>query len=405
MREFLLNNQYKILHTQRYDILLYIFNVIMLIINPLAGIIFQYVFLVNKSINDTKKINFFILSISIYISLINITKFPEADLRDAIDYFYLVPKYNFLEYLIINGKEPIYYLYVFLSYYIFAGNQTFFVFSLSFIIYYFFLKSIFKYLIYTNIDIRYWVSLLFFAVFSPQLFSISIHIIRQNIAFVLFLYFLMEYFLSHKKKNIIFIILTIFIHSTLILFIIPLIIPYLNKKIRIKNILFILLLIIISSSNLIKLLSLYLLDFINIGFIKYIFLRVSQENYFQLSGIDLVGTIIIVTTILFVVFELSRERNEKNYYRFMYMILILNIFVIVNLDIPEISVRYFFFNYFLIIFVIVSIIGGISQKLFSLIHFFNVFWVFYFFISVEKSVWLYWKVSDLLVINILDLIK
>ena len=63
------------------------------------------------SLPRVSKSTFYLLFtlLSIYLGLINVTKVPESDLINYYEYFFLVEDFPFLTYILLVGKEPVFF--------------------------------------------------------------------------------------------------------------------------------------------------------------------------------------------------------------------------------------------------------------------------------------------------------
>lgn len=108
------------------------FVLLAFILNPLAGILLCAYYC---WIHDSRKNSQLLvlgLMISMFLGLLNTTKNLTGDMIEYREYFLNVPKYsNIIDYLVRFGKEPLYYGYTYLSYYIYGGSWPLFIFSIT----------------------------------------------------------------------------------------------------------------------------------------------------------------------------------------------------------------------------------------------------------------------------------
>lgn len=127
------------------------------------------------------------------------------------------------------GKEPVFFIFTYLMYYLTNGNVAIYLIISTVLAYTFFFTAIYKFfMIYTNNN-----SIIVFAIllaaFFPQLFSLSAHLNRQFIAASILLYALVMK-LFYNKNIWLFQLIAILTHSTTLLFVPLLYFKPLQKK-------------------------------------------------------------------------------------------------------------------------------------------------------------------------------
>jgi hypothetical protein len=96
------------------------------------------------SLPRVSKSTFYLLFtlLSIYLGLINVTKVPESDLINYYEYFFLVEDFPFLTYILLVGKEPVFFIFNYIIYYLTNGSIHFYILITTIIAYTFFFLAI-----------------------------------------------------------------------------------------------------------------------------------------------------------------------------------------------------------------------------------------------------------------------
>lgn len=141
-----------------------------------------------------------LLLVSLYLALVNVTKLPESDMANYLVTFAEAQQVDITTYLLLNTREPIYYL----SLYGLANLP-----GVDGLVYVF-LSTLLPYLIYgtallrlgkaLHIDHRALLSVLIVLMFLPQLFSLSAHLFRQFLAACLVMLFLSEHTVTGRRR-------------------------------------------------------------------------------------------------------------------------------------------------------------------------------------------------------------
>ena len=104
---------------------------ILFIISPFVAVIAYTFVIYQERIVFRSQIWNLAIILAIYLGLLNSTKELSGDFLNYSEYFYDVPRYNILSYVMGFGKEPLYYAYTWIAYYIFFGNWKLFVVSIT----------------------------------------------------------------------------------------------------------------------------------------------------------------------------------------------------------------------------------------------------------------------------------
>lgn len=173
---------------------------LLFLLNPLVGIVSYAMYCWKK---ETKSADLLILGLfmSSYLGLLNTTKEMAGDIIAYKDYFFSVPNFkNILTFLLSFGKEPLYYGYTYVSYYIFGGSWKLFIFSITVINYMLLSYGIVTTAKVIKADARNTITTLFFMFLFFQEFASSGHMIRQCLAQSIVIVFFVLWFIKGKKS-------------------------------------------------------------------------------------------------------------------------------------------------------------------------------------------------------------
>lgn len=101
------------------------------IIAPLPSILLQVVMMIYVRSRHKLLYYNFIVTISIFLGLINTTKVPQSDMINYLAWFEMARWLDFREYIFMLGKEPIYHAFVYLIHYVFGGSKNWFIISVT----------------------------------------------------------------------------------------------------------------------------------------------------------------------------------------------------------------------------------------------------------------------------------
>ncbi len=155
---------------------------------------------------------------SCYLGLINTTKLPESDLLNYIDWYASAQESSVQEYILLNSREPLYFIGLYGIANSPVSSEKFFIFLSTVLSYYIFLYAIVKLSICVKLNFKSPVGLvILFILFAPMV-SLSAHFMRQFLAGSLVVLFFSEYVTTNKKKWLI-LLFAILIHYSSILFV------------------------------------------------------------------------------------------------------------------------------------------------------------------------------------------
>lgn len=324
---------------------------LLFILSPFVALIAYTLSIWNATISTTKKIWTLAILLSLYIAILGCTKELAGDFQTYQGYFLDVPKYGFIDYLLSFGKEPLYYAYTYVSYYLFFGNWNLFVVSFTFINY-----MLLSYAVITigkklNANIRTVITALYLTMFFFQEFAASGNLVRQCLAQSLTVVFFTCLYVNNKKKWWI-PLCAVCIHSSCIPILGIGLIPMIKKRFTIKAF---------------AILLLYLSVFIgvfyaasdalsNVPFIGYVFTRATNSE--QLLGQDSwqenVGLtpamIILLVMLAYMAFSIYRNKDKTRTEMVISMvnfniILVIIMFICNIIGAYFLLMRYFFYVY------------------------------------------------------------
>ncbi len=291
--------------------------------------------------------------LSLYMGVLGCTKELRGDFLDYHGYFLYVPKCGFVDYLLSFGKEPLYYAYTYVSYYLFGGNWNLFVVSFTSINYLLLSYAVITISKKINANIRTVITALYITMFFFQEFAASGNLVRQCLAQSLTVVFFVCYYIENKKKMWWIALCAVCVHSSCIPIIGLGLIPMIKEKFTIK-----------SMTKILLILSICITVFYAAGdalsgvpFIGYIFSRATNSE--QLLGQDSwqeeVGLtpvmLILLLMLSYMAISVYRTVNKGKITKEIIamvnfnIILILSMFICNAIGAYYLLMRYFFFVY------------------------------------------------------------
>lgn len=371
------------------------FAILIFLINPILGIFVTI--LISLSYKSEFCIVGLIVMLSTFLGLINTTKFLESDIIGYSNIFELSKKQSFIKYIKEIGKEPLYYSFMYLFGKVLNTNFKFFLLIQTFIAYFFYLYSIFRFqnkLALNRLSVLFSLGLatLFF-----ELFSLSAHIMRQFLAASLLLYYIVIKIFYDQNKWW-YLISVIFIHSTTILFVPLIFFSFLKKKIN-TNRIFLVILISGTIIFLLPIISILIVDKMGIGIFTYIFYKSLEPNFDD--GVQVSKIAIFINIFLFI-YSLTRNYIIKIYnvheIHFNHIIIFLTIFIIILINQPLLAYRFSFYSYFILPMIMPIVLsrktlGSFFPYLGTIII---AFMIFRFMFKLENGVFTYASLSNIL---------
>ena len=175
-----------------------------------------------------------------YFGALNTTKVPESDMLSYIDMFNSVPHNGYANTLLYNVREGSaakdlgYSSLVYVLYYVLFGNSYLFIFMISSIIFLFYFIAIYKIGVEYNLPAYLIVSELIVIAFFSQYFSLTFHLVRQELATSLFFYAL-TFRTSSIKSYIVWCVVASLMHSAIIVIVLFSFVPFIKQELTIRG--------------------------------------------------------------------------------------------------------------------------------------------------------------------------
>lgn len=112
------------------------------LLNPIIGIFVLCFAILKRKVDSLGSYYLLIIMLSLYMGLVNSTKEITGDLTDYKIEFGIAAIVNIKDFLKEAGKEPVYYLFSYLSYYLLNGDFRLYILLVTFIGYFLVLISL-----------------------------------------------------------------------------------------------------------------------------------------------------------------------------------------------------------------------------------------------------------------------
>ena len=318
---------------------------------PLLGIIVYAIYLCHKEELPVVRLGALAVMLSLYLGGLAVTKELLGDFLTYSRYFYDVPKYDLWSYMLNFGKEPVYYGYTFLSYYLFGGSWNLFVISITTMNYLLLSYAILKIGVALKASISNVVVALFFMAFFFQEFAAIGNMLRQGLAQSMTVVFLVRWYVEGKRSWWL-ALLALGVHTSCLPVLCIGILPFLRRRLVMRDVVWISVFLVLAA-GLFLLLGKFLA---HLPFVGYIFERMS--NHEHLLSVDSwqteVGLQPAMIALLFLLFFMSGMlyRNEKleeesGLYVFINLNLLLSLMMVACevFGMYYLQMRYFFYLY------------------------------------------------------------
>ena len=383
---------------------LYLFSIVLFLLNPLASLICILNLIINGRWHSEDALNVWSILLALWISLFNATKIPESDQLmyqgwyvSAVDYTNLKTIFSY------SGavyKEPIYGLFQSVMHFVFNGNIHLFWISVSFIEYYLLFKSIEIILLNSQRDYKCVICGIICCAFFTQFFSLTLHLIRQMLAFSIILYAIALRCKDNKIHYIYFIIAPL-IHTTSILFVLLALYKPIYHQLKKKQILFLagILLALILGSIIVGSFMMSLIGENNSS--SYLFRRMQQQSDEGNDFNILITFVLIIPLLIISIVNLKRLNKRHQFssplYPIIHLFLFLSLFVIGMSARPLIQYRFAFVTYYFIGFILPLLFN--NKNKFNNTYYIAIssFFILRFFITFNNGTWNY-------AINITDIL-
>lgn len=174
--------------------------VLLFVACPLFGIIVYALFLSHRDEVPVADIWVLALMLSLYLGGLAVTKELLGDFLEYHRYFQDVPRYDIATYILRFDKEPLFYGYTYLSYYLFLGNWNLYVISITTANYLLLSYGILKIGTYLNASVHTLIVSLFFMAFFFQEFAAIGNMLRQGLAQSITVAFLVRWYIVGKRS-------------------------------------------------------------------------------------------------------------------------------------------------------------------------------------------------------------
>lgn len=285
---------------------------------------------------------------ALYLSLVNVTKLPESDLVNYLAVFNSARQLDLASYLIINYREPLYYL----SLYGFANlpsvDGRLYVFLSTFFPYVLWGLAVLRLGGALNLERRAMLSLLTFLLFFAQIFSLSAHLCRQFLASSLVMLFLVEHAISGRRLWGVGFLGAMMHYSALPFLLLCFVRPIRRVSAGVSMLIHAFALLVFYAL-VVKISPLFL----NVPLIGIVFNRLSNGQGAQLESLDLMALIMAASMLLMSVLDLIRSGvvgSDVRRWNILLCIVVVSVTVVlasVQSTLSEIALRYFFYLYFL----------------------------------------------------------
>lgn len=377
----------------------YIFYLLVFLMNPFLGSLILWVLF----LLDTKNKSYYFLAfiMSAMLSLLNLTKALENDLLHHSSEYLIAGRLDYLAYLAFKGKEPVFYSFNYLCYYLSNGSVKLWIFVISFISYFVYLSAVVKILKTVKATKSQILLGIISAVFFPQLFSLSAHLVRQFVTGSIFLYFVSDYIFCKQNKWWL-AIGGFFIHSSsIILF--PLV--FFKKLGDFKNYLKLntFLLMGVLSYQLVAAILLILIG--AGGFVGSVLMRGSKDTTFDLGEFNMMNYILMFFMWFASIKIYKRMKDhKKEHRRFFAIMFVLSLFILVNIQQSELSTRMFFYLFFFFPVILSMMLSKNIKGYKELNLLLSIFFIFFFIYRLGNGTWTYASLEELMKFNVLGYI-
>lgn len=363
--------------------------------------IFLFALILFSQYNSGKRIFYtFFFLLALYLGMINSTKVPESDLINYIDSYRNVKDSSFINYILIAGKEPAFFILNYIIFNLTGGSISLYLIIITSFSYFLFFIAIYKYFKAIKNNQHAIIFAILMAAFFPQLFSLSAHVMRQFLAASVVTYAIVQKIFYNKRVWPL-LLLAVFIHSTAIFFVPLLYWGIFKKRISIKSI-GVLLILILIVGKLLPFLTNIIQNKFGDNFLSYIFLRAVTANSLELEELSLLPFLVMGLLIMIILWVQHKKRNfflsdsNKGIVHLGNIFLMFCAFILANLDQQELSLRFFFYIYFFFPLIFPLIFLAKTQELNFLRLSVSMLMILFFVFRLEYGTWQYTSLPQLL---------
>lgn len=339
---------------------------------------------------NSKNIYFLFFILGGILGYLNTLKLPESDLINYIEYFNNASRLDYVSYLLIEDKEYIFFTFIYILNKLLFANTPFFLITFTSICYGLILSSIYRLCKFWNINFEGFFLATICALFFPNIFSLSAHLMRQFFAASIICFYVVNIILLKNKYLIIILIITAGLIHTSAFFFLYILLFYGKKyeySIILKKITFLILFFLTIALFQNVLISLPIIGY---GFHRFF----NKENaIWETERLNFLQIFIQFFILVCSYFGLKIYYLKfKNIYILFIWILILSVFIFLNYYNTEIAARFTFYIYFIFPFIHIFIYNliKIDSKKASVINLLMLqFYIFWFVYKLINGVWIY----------------
>lgn len=381
-----------------------VLSLIVFMLNNLLGIgILALYIVVNKSEDKSEYIMLFCL-LALFIGMINAGKLLESDLAGYSQLFTKSGEISFWDFMIVKVKEPVFWIFTYIIYYLTAGNFSIYVLICSFIIYFLLYYSLYKFYLHVKRPELVLYAVFCITFFSP-FFGLSAHILRQVMATSLLLYFIVDYIFYDRNRYWI-LLLAVFIHSSVWFFVPLIFMRFFKKRITVTKLLVSIPIVFVVGKFYVEIFSFLTRITSAIPPISYVFSRLTGEIVEKDAGVGLIAFLLVVLLVAVSVYVLYFKRIEDKKLIHLYNIfLMLVFFIVLTQEQSLLSMRFYFFSYSFLPFILFYPFN-VKDRLSHLLLFVGIaLLVVKFVMFIEHGEWEYDSIGDIMRYDIVDFLK
>jgi hypothetical protein len=378
-------------------------SVILFLIYPYLAIIFLFFALVLlKNVNKNLAFIYFTF-LALFLGFINSTKMLESDLQTYYEQFKLIKNASLLEFLLLNGKEPGFYIFKYIAYYVVSGDFKLYLIVFTFISYFVLFVAIYRMLTKLNMKLYIVFAVTIIAFFGPY-FSLSAHLMRQFFAASFLLYFIVEK-VFYQKSNWVILFFVVLCHTTTLLFVPLVFLKVLDGKINLKRIAIIIPVVVLISFFYIQI-SMVLAE-LSSGYpmISYVFERSGEVMDKNDGDIGIIGMSLLIFLLLLSLWRIYLYKSvQKTLVKFLNIFIFFAVFIIMILNQPLLSLRFFFYVYAFIPFILFVNVPVNNVKFYICSFFASICLLGSFGYFIDNGSWSYSSFSSIISFGLWSLI-
>ncbi|MGM0582624.1 MAG: EpsG family protein [Bacteroidota bacterium] len=318
-----------------------IFSAFLFLISPYLTLLILS-FILIKNYQRRYFVNLFVILSVIFIAILNSTVYPESDLVNYYSWYNLAADFSISQYIFLFPSEPLFTSMTYVLYYITLGHKELYLVILTVLIYLPVSYSIVKFY-EVNGEIKYVIIALVIFLYLPQVFSLSNNIIRQMMAGSFLIYYLVNKEIFGRNYIYLYII-SVFIHSSALLFLPIIIVNHLNKIISYGKISF-----YITGLGILSMIYrpiiLFFYDFINIPVIKLVLDRIIREPH-TIYDPPPIYVLVFGGIVALIGIYSSLIKKDNKFKKLLFYYLFLLVFTVLNYNQTQISSRIIFYIYY-----------------------------------------------------------